>query len=58
VSVRVLPPAGYVFAKRLEKGATLSEAAEALPDPDEFGAHVVGLVAAGAVASIIPGERQ
>ena len=55
VSVRILPPSGYAFAKRLEAGGTLAEAAAALPDPDEFGAHLVGLVAAGAVGSIIPG---
>jgi hypothetical protein len=57
VSVRILPPAGLVFAKRLQEGATLAEAAAAMPDPDEFGTHLVGLIAAGAVASIIPGER-
>ncbi|HZZ60227.1 MAG TPA: DNA-binding domain-containing protein [Roseiarcus sp.] len=57
VSIRILPTAGYVFAKRLEEGATLAEAAAALPDPHAFGTHLVGLVAAGAVASIIPGER-
>ena len=27
-------------------------------DPDEFGTHLVGLVAAGAVASIVPGDRR
>ncbi len=57
VSVRILPPAGYAFANRLRDGATLAEAAETLADAGEFGPHVVGLVAAGAVASIIPGER-
>jgi hypothetical protein len=57
VSVRVLPPAGFVFAKRLQEGARLAEAAMALPDPNEFGTHLVGLVAAGAIASILPGER-
>ena len=56
VSVRVLPPGGYLFAKRLREDARLAEAAAALPDPDEFGTHLVGLVAAGAVTSIIPGE--
>ncbi len=56
-SVRILPPAGYIFAMRLREGATLGEAAGALPDPDEFGTHLVGLVAAGAVKSIIPGDR-
>ena len=57
VSVRILPPGGYIFAKRLEEGATLAEAAAALPDPDAFGTHLVGLVAAGAVASIVLGQR-
>ncbi len=56
VSVRILPPAGYLFAKRLREDARLAEAAAALPDADEFGPHLVGLVAAGAVKSIIPGE--
>src|SRR5271166_2610237 len=56
VSVAVLPPGGYVFAARLQEGATLAEAAEALSNPDEFGSHLVGLVGAGAVASIIPGD--
>ena len=55
VSIRILPPAGYAFVRRLEEGATFAEAAETLPDPGEFGTHVVGLVAAGAAASIIPG---
>jgi Putative DNA-binding domain len=55
VSVRILPPSSHAFAKRLEAGGTLAEAAAALPDPDEFGAHLVGLVAAGAVGSIIQG---
>ncbi len=58
VTVRVLPAGGYVFARRLEDGATLAEAAESLPDANEFGTHLVGLVSAGAVASIVPGERQ
>jgi len=57
VSVRILPVAGYAFAGRLRDGATLAEAAEALPDRSEFGTHLVGLVASGAVRSIIPGER-
>lgn len=56
VSVRVLPPEGYVFAQRLSNGARLAEAADALSDPEEFGTHIVGLVASGAVCSIIPGE--
>jgi len=57
VAVRILPPEGAVFARRLGDGATLAEAAETLPDADDFGTHCVGLVASGAVASIILGER-
>jgi hypothetical protein len=57
VSVRVLPPSGYEFAASLRGGATLIEAAEAVNVPDfDFGAHLVGLVESGAVASIINGE--
>ena len=58
VAVAVLPPGGYVFAARLQEGATLAEAAEALSNPDEFGTHLVGLVGAGAVRSIIPGDLK
>jgi hypothetical protein len=54
VSVHILPPDGYTFAARLRDGATFAEAAEALSNPDAFGAHVVSLVGAGAVVSIIP----
>ncbi len=43
--MRILPPDGDAFARRLSDGATLAEAAEALPDPDDFGTHFVGLVA-------------
>jgi Putative DNA-binding domain len=56
VSVHVLPPGGYVFATRLRDGSTLAGAAEALPSPEDFGAHIVGLVESGAVASIMPGD--
>jgi hypothetical protein len=56
VSVRVLPPLAYNFALRLREGATLMDAALAMNDPAfDFGTHLVGLVEAGAVASIIPG---
>jgi len=56
VSVRVLPPLGYDFALLLREGATLVEAAEAMESPAfDFGTHLVGLVGAGAVASIVPG---
>jgi len=52
----MLPSGGYVFAKRLQEGATLGRTAEALPDADAFGSHLVGLVAAGVVRSILIGE--
>ena len=56
VRVRVLPPGGYDFALKMREGATLIEALTALDDPAfDFGAHLVGLVESGAVASIIPG---
>jgi hypothetical protein len=56
VRVRVLPPLGYDFALRLREGATLIEAALAMNDAEfDFGAHLVGLIESGAVASIIPG---
>ena len=56
VSVTVLPAGGYAFAARLHEGATLAEAAEGLSNPDDFGTHLVGLVGAGAIASIIAGD--
>jgi Putative DNA-binding domain len=57
VRVRVLPRLGYDFALSLRDGATLIEAVTALNDPTlDFGAHLVGLVESGAVASIIPGR--
>jgi hypothetical protein len=53
--VRVLPPLGFDFALQLRNGATLIEALTALDDPAfDFGAHLVGLVESGAVASIVP----
>jgi hypothetical protein len=57
VSVRILPACGYAFAKRLQEGTRLDAAAESLADPDEFGSHLVGLVAAGAVKAIYVGKR-
>jgi Putative DNA-binding domain len=55
VRVRVLPPGGYDFALKMREGATLIEALTALDDPAfNFGAHLVGLVESGAVASIVP----
>ncbi len=59
VRVRVLPPLGFDFALSLREGATLVEAVAALSDPAfDFGAHLVGLVESGAVASIIPGHMS
>jgi hypothetical protein len=59
VRVRVLPPLGYDFALKLRDGATLVEAVAAVNDPGfDFGAHLVGLVESGAVASIIPGRMS
>jgi Putative DNA-binding domain len=59
VRVRVLPRLGFDFALSLHKGATLVEAVAARNDPGfDFGAHLVGLVESGAVASIIPGQAS
>ena len=59
VLVRVLPPAAYDFGARLREGATLLEAAHSVNSPDfDFGAQLVGLVEAGAVASVIRGEPE
>lgn len=56
VTVRILPPGGYDFAAQLHAGATLADAAEGLADPGQFGTHLVGLVDAGAIRAIVPGE--
>ena len=54
VGVRVLPPDGFAFAAALLDGATLGEAAAlAAGDGFDAGAHLVGLVAAGAFQSLI-----
>ena len=59
VMFRVLPPAAYDFGARLREGATLLEAAHSVNSPDfDFGAQLVGLVEAGAVASVIRGEPE
>jgi hypothetical protein len=59
VRVRVLPALAYDFALSLSEGATLIEAVTALDDPGfDFGAHLVGLVESGAVASIVPGQSS
>ncbi len=53
VLVRVLPPGGWDFAKALFAGATLSEASETCAGQDfDPGAHVVGLIEAGAFQSL------
>ena len=55
VLVRILPPGGYPFARALDAGATLAQAhaaaAEAAADFDP-GAHLIGLVEAGALSRI------
>jgi hypothetical protein len=54
VAVRVLPPGGFAFAAALFSGASLGEAAaRAARDGFDPGAHVVGLVEAGAFQSLI-----
>jgi hypothetical protein len=59
VRVRVLPPLAHDFALSLREGATLIEAVAAVNDPAfDLGAHLVGLVESGAVASIIPGRMS
>jgi hypothetical protein len=59
VRVRVLPPLAYDFALSLREGTTLVEAAAAISDPGfDFGAHLVGLVESGAVASMIPEQAS
>ena len=57
VFVRVLPPGGLAFAAALFSGASLGEAT-ALAARDSFdpGAHLVGLIAAGAFQSLISKE--
>jgi hypothetical protein len=59
VSVRVLPAGGFAFAAALFAGASLGEAA-ALAAADGFdpGAHLVGLIEAGAFQSLISKETQ
>ena len=46
VEVRRLPPGGFSFASALLSGATLARAA---PEAEDVGAHLVGLVEAGAL---------
>jgi Putative DNA-binding domain len=53
VGVRILPPGGFVFAQGLFSGASLAEAAAACPIGGfDAGAHLVGLIEAGAFQSI------
>jgi hypothetical protein len=59
VRVRVLPPLGFDFALSLREGATLVEGVAVVNDPGfDFGAHLVGLIDSGAVASIISGRSS
>jgi hypothetical protein len=53
VKVRILPLGGYSFACALQGGATLAEAHAAM-DVDGFdpGAHLVGLIEAGAISRL------
>jgi len=59
VFVRVLPPGGFAFAAALFSGVSLGEAA-ALAAADGFdpGAHLVGLIVAGAFQSLISKESR
>jgi Putative DNA-binding domain len=57
VFVRVLPPGGFAFAAALFSGASLGEAATlAAIDGFDPGAHLVGLIEAGAFQSLISKE--
>jgi hypothetical protein len=54
VFVRALPPGGFAFAEALFSGATLGEAAAHCAGEDfDPGAHLVGLIEAGAFQSLI-----
>jgi len=54
VLVRVLPPGGYEFAAALFAGATLAEAAaQCAGEGFDPGAHLVGLIEAGAFQSLV-----
>ena len=54
--VRVLPPGGFAFAAALFSGASLGEAAALGGEGFDPGAHLVGLVEAGAFQSPISKE--
>ena len=50
--MRILPPGGFAFASALRAGARLAEAAAPLAaDGFDPGAHLVGLIEAGAFQS-------
>ena len=53
VRVRILPAGGYAFSHALHSGATLGQAHSAM-DADGFdpGAHLVGLIEAGAISRL------
>ena len=54
VLVRILPPRGLAFARALFDGASLTEAAAPLAEAgDDPGAHLVGLIEAGALSRIL-----
>lgn len=54
VTLRVLPPGGHDFAAALIAGASLAEAAEPLAEAGiDPGAHLVGLIEAGALSRLI-----
>ena len=54
VLVRILPPSGYEFAAALRSGATLGAAhIGAQRDDFDAGAHLVGLIEAGALTQIL-----
>lgn len=54
VSVRTLPPGGWAFAAALFAGAPLGEAAEACASETfDPGSHLVGLIEAGALQSLL-----
>ena len=53
VLLRILPPGGYPFAQALRDGATLGEAHARAADGDfDPGAHLVGLIEAGAISHL------
>ena len=58
VLVRILPPSGYESAAALRSGATLGEAHVATQRDDfDAGAHLVGLIEAGAIVRVSTGGK-